>query len=128
MNDTPPKGPPADATIPILMEPVPGDAPGTVPDGSPRPLRREDQQSLFSDIPPAPPEPPRRPRTPAPSQADRLRAAREMLRARAPAIVEEVAAAHQKQLADVLRERLRRELSSLLDDLAGDPAEPDDRR
>ncbi|MFZ5724210.1 MAG: hypothetical protein ACOY33_11190 [Pseudomonadota bacterium] len=106
---------PDPAAIPILMEPVETPAP--------RALGREDQQPLFADIPPAPAPEPRRSRNPAPTAADRLRAAREMLRARAPAIVEEVAAAHQKQLAEVLRERLRRELNSLLDDLAG-PEDP----
>lgn len=108
---------PDHAAIPTLMEPVEGGAhqPG-------RTLGREDQRPLFDDIPPAI-IPERRSRAPAPSQADRLRAAREMLRARAPAIVEEVVAAHQKQLGDVLRERLRRELNDLLDDLTG-PIDP----
>ncbi|MFP5441558.1 MAG: hypothetical protein ACLGHJ_08705 [Gammaproteobacteria bacterium] len=110
---------PDHAAIPILMEPVEGAA---APGAHGRALGREDQQPLFDDIPPA--AAPERRRAPAPSQADRLRAAREMLRARAPAIVEEVAAAHQKQLADVLRERLRRELNDLLDDLAGPLSPP----
>lgn len=107
--------PPDQNAIPILMELA-----DTAPAGV-RTLGREDQQPLFADLPPtAAPE--KRVRPPAPSPAERLRVAKEMLRARAPAIVEEVAAAHQKQLAEVLRERLRRELSALLDDLAG----PDD--
>lgn len=108
---------PDNASIPILMEPVEGGSNVPV-----RTLGRQDQQPLFDDIPPAI-VPERRSRAPAPSQADRLRAAREMLRARAPAIVEEVIAAHQKQLGDVLRERLRREFNDLLDDLAG-PLDP----
>lgn len=133
MNDPAPKDP-AESTIPILMEPVAGD------DESPadsnafqdaRPLGREDQQSLFTDLP-APASTPRpAKRLPPPSQAQRLQAAKEMLRARAPALVEEVVAAHQKQLTGILRERLRRELSALLDDLAGDDPPkmpPDDPR
>ena len=116
-----PKAPADPASIPILMEPVATEAaaggPGTA---DARPLGREDQQSLFADIPPAA-APERRTRPPAPGPADRLRAAREMLRARAPAIVDEVTAAHQKQLTEALRERLRQELASLLDDLTADP-------
>lgn len=125
MNDSTPKVPPV--SIPILMEPVAAE------DGAgARPLGRENQQSLFTDIPPPAPAPERR-RAAPPTQAERLRAARELLRARAPAIVEEVAAEHQKQLAGILRERLRRELATLLDDLApadpaaGSPAEKDPR-
>lgn len=125
-----PKTPPGvdPSAIPILMEPVAGGEPAApeLPadarrDVSPRAPGRTEQQLLFDDIEPQPARPARRP---PPSPAERLQAAREMLRARAPAIVDEVMAAHRKQLDDALRERLRRELASLLDDLAPPPDDP----
>lgn len=112
------------AAIPTLMEPVAaGDAP--ILSGDARrdvSVRgREHQQALFADLEPAPEKPVRKP---APTPAERLRAAREMLRARAPAIVEEVAAAHQQQLHAALRQRLQQELAQLLADLGGPDAPP----
>ncbi len=102
--------------IPILMELVADNSDDT--QAARRSLGREDQQALFAELPPATSAKRRSPPTPA----ERLRAAREMLKLRAPAIVEEVMAAHQQQLAADLRTRLQRELADLLADL--DPPPP----
>lgn len=109
------------AAIPTLMEPVAGGDAAALGGDARRDVAapvpgREHQQALFADLEPAPEKPVRKP---APTPAERLRAAREMLRARAPAIVEEVAAAHQQQLHAALRQRLQQELAQLLADLGG---------
>ncbi|MFZ5698064.1 MAG: hypothetical protein ACOY9J_04980 [Pseudomonadota bacterium] len=113
------------AAIPILLEPVPQTS---VPlsAGTPlvRTLGRVDQQSLFDE--PAPPNnalPPRS-RTVARKTAapELLRAADHILRARAPAIVDEIVAAHAARLNTELRQRLQNELESLLKEMSGNTA------
>lgn len=115
--------PPDDhAAIPILMEPVPLEA-GTTDVAGPAALPRAAQQSLFDDpapqpaVPPVPP--PARRRTAGP---EHLRAAGHLLRARAPAIVDEIVAAHAARLSAELRDRLQQELETLLDELTAPPA------
>ncbi len=116
--------PPDDhAAIPILMEPVPLET-GTADVAGPAALPRAAQQSLFDD--PAP-----QPATPATPPAARrraagpehLRAAGHLLRARAPAIVDEIVAAHSARLTAELHDRLQQELESLLEELVA-PREP----
>jgi hypothetical protein len=77
---------------------------------------REAQQSLFdeADLPPATAMPARR-RKPAPSLQ---RLAEDLLRVRAPAIINELADEHARRLSAELAERLRRELARLLAELA----------
>lgn len=111
--------------IPILMEAV-ADTPAPPVEAVPgehgrRSLAREDQQALFAELPP-PAGPVKR--RPPPTPAERLRAAREMLKLRAPAIIEEVVGAHRQQLVADLRARLQQELAALLADL--DPPSPPD--
>lgn len=93
------------ATIPILMEPV-SDTPSSTPPAPERP----DQHSLFDEsLPAAEAPPPRRHST----QAARA-AALQLLRARAPAIIDELITEQSKQLTALLRTRLQRELEALL--------------
>lgn len=78
---------------------------------------REAQQSLFDalDLPPAiPPPAARRKRLPPTLQ----RMAEDLLRTRAPAIINELADEHARRLSTELRERLRKELARLLAELA----------
>lgn len=133
----PPAGQEDFAAIPILLDPVrespaAGDAApaGELPDEHQdrRPLGRADQQSLFDDItagasdtPPASPatattKPARRP----PPATGLQRMAENLLRARAPAIIDELVDAQAQQLSAALRERLRAELVTLLAELAAD--------
>lgn len=78
---------------------------------------REAQQSLFDalDLPSAvPPPAARRKRLPPTLQ----RMAEDLLRTRAPAIINELADEHARRLSTELRERLRKELARLLAELA----------
>lgn len=120
-NRTPPPSPDdtgEHAAIPILMEPLPevagnGDVPAA------HVLGRADQQSLFDEPePPVPPRPRPAARRSAPGP-EHLRAAGHLLRARAPAILDELVQANAERLTAELRERLARELDSLLAELTG---------
>lgn len=124
------------AAIPILLEPVPEPAPEASAEDAPmridedaadapeqRPVPgREAQQSLFDE--PAVPAPvaatPRRRRA-APSLQQ---VAENLLRARAPAIIDELVEAEAGRLAGLLHERLRAELARLMAELAA--KDPDD--
>ncbi len=118
MNRPPNKNHPAD--IPTLMEPVSDAAPD-----APRALGRRDQQSLFDELPAPATPPPRRSSTEAARTA-----ALHLLRARAPAIIDEVVAEQSGRLTTALRERLRRELDVLLGTLDNNTNNntPDDRQ
>lgn len=113
------------AAIPILLEPVPQTS-APLAAGTPlvRTLGRVDQQSLFDE--PAPPNTalPPRSRTVARKTAapELLRAASHILQARAPAIVDEIVAAHAGRLDAELRQRLQSELESLLKEMSGNNA------
>lgn len=77
---------------------------------------REAQQSLFDalDLPPVSPPAARRKRLPPTLQ----RMAEDLLRTRAPAIINELADEHARRLSTELRERLHKELARLLAELA----------
>lgn len=84
---------------------------------------REAQQSLFDDLPVPPPQRTRRGKLPPTLQ----RMAEDLLRTRAPAIINELADEHARRLSTELRERLRKELARLLAELAEEnPHEPGD--
>ncbi len=113
------------AAIPILLEPVP-QAPTPLPAGTPvvRTLGRVDQQSLFDEPLPSDDALPARSRAPTrkTSTPELLRAAGHILQARAPAIVDEIVAAHAGRLGAELRQRLQSELESLLKEMSGNAA------
>ncbi len=138
-TETPDNKPPAAANdfaaIPILLEPVP-QTPTPLPAGTPsvRTLGRVDQQSLFDEpVPPNNPPPPRARAVRKTSAPELLRAAGHILQARAPAIVDEIVAAHAARLSAELRQRLQSELESLLKEMSGDstprefPSQPDQK-
>jgi len=115
-DEVPPPAPDA-PPLPLPSPPARSATAGEVAVASPRPLPgREAQQALFdeADLPPAPAQPVRR-RKPAPSLQ---RLAEDLLRARAPAIINELADEHARRLSAELGERLHRELVRLLAELA----------
>lgn len=141
-NRTPPAPPSAApaatddfAAIPILLEAVAEastpESPASLDDvRAPRALGRADQQSLFDDpgtprtVAPTPIKAPVR-RT-ATASPERVRAAGHLLKARAPAIIDEVVTAHAARISDELRRRLQDELESLLAEMSGDGTPPGD--
>ena len=117
-DNIPPAAPDDFAAIPILLEPVAETPPALVDVGAPRTLSRVDQQSLFDDPAPVTATRPRAvPRRAEPSP-ELLRAAGHILKARAPAIIDEVVEAHAVRLGTELRRRLQGELESLLREMS----------